>query len=146
MYPLLVWYERTLWLASLSSSPFVGTWYILAMPFIVQAGKGPILHLSESAIRDQRDGTFYQVNGNLITRVGRGPMFEILGERIRMTYGSYVLEVSSTHIRRPSGEIIAAIEGNLILPSRSAERFEFKGDFNTRERLAMIAVLFANNL
>ena len=116
--------------------------YVTRDIYVSQLGYGPVLRVYGEQIVDMRNNTYYRLQGNTVHKEGRGPIFEISGNRIRSAFGSYLYEISGDNINKVFGGFFASISGNTITKYDSSVIYQMSGSLNTRQILAIVALLF----
>ena len=112
--------------------------------YVKRVGYGPVLRVEEEEILDMRTNTYYRIEGNMVKRVGSGPLFEINGNSIRDAFGGYLFEISGGNVNKTFGGYFASINSGSIQVYDLSERYEITGSLNLKQQLAIVAILFAN--
>ena len=112
--------------------------------YVKRVGYGPVLRVEEEEILDMRTNTYYRIEGNMVKRVGSGPLFEINGNSIKNAFGGYLFEISGGNVNKTFGGYFASINSDSIQVYDLSERYEITGSLNLKQQLAVVAILFAN--
>ena len=62
--------------------------------YVKKVGYGSVLRIENNRILDMRTNTYYVIEENVINELGGGPVFEITGNSIKLSFGSYLYEIS----------------------------------------------------
>lgn len=110
--------------------------------YIKLVGSGPILRVEGDRIYDMRNNTYYYIQDNMVSQEGRGPVFEISGNRIRTAFGSYLYEISGGNVNKVFGGYFASIDSGKITKHDLSEIYEISGSLDLAQKLAVVALIF----
>ena len=110
--------------------------------YVKKVGYGSILRVTNEEIVDMRSNTYYRIEGNIVNQLGSGPVFEINGNKIKLTFGSYLYEISGSNVNKVFGGYYASINSGYIQTYDLQEKYELTDDFNLKQKLAIVALLF----
>lgn len=110
--------------------------------YVKKVGYGSILRITNEEIVDMWSNTYYRIEGNIVNQLGSGPVFEINGNKIKLAFGSYLYEISGSNINKVFGGYYASINSGYIQTYDLQEKYELTDDFNLKQKLAIVALLF----
>lgn len=112
--------------------------------YVKKIGEGPIIRISEEEILDMRSNTYYQIEDNYVKQMGYGPVFEFVGNRIKLAYGEHLLELTGSNIYKIYGGFYASISGGFLKTHDLSQQFEIPSNLNKYQILTIAALLFCN--
>lgn len=110
--------------------------------YVRKTGYGPVLRVTGSEILDMRSNTYYRIEGNMVKMSGSGPVYQISGNRIRAAFGGYLYEIFGDSVSKVYGGYYASFSGNILQTNDLSERYEMDGSLSTKQKLAVVALLF----
>ena len=129
-------------------SPFNGRHFcdiVRNMKSIKLIGRGPVLEINGTRIKNLVTSESYDINGSYISLVGNGPIYEIKGNAIKEVYGSYKLELNGNMLYSLTFGNIAEINGSFIRYMYGGNEYELPEGLTKLELLAIIAILFGKD-
>ena len=112
--------------------------------YVKKIGEGPILRISNKEILDMRSNIYYRIEDNYVKQMGYGPVFEIVGNRIKLAYGGYLFELSGSNINKVYGGFYASISGSFLKTLDLRQNYEIPTSLNKTQLLVVAALLFKN--
>ena len=91
-----------------------------------------------------RSNTYYRIDDNYVKQMGYGPVFEIVGNRIKLAYGGYLFELSGSNINKVYGGFYASISGSFLKKHDLSQNYEIPTSLNKTQLLVVAALLFKN--
>ena len=110
--------------------------------YVKRVGYGPVLRVEGSRILDMRSNTYYSIEGKILNENGRGPVYELSGDKVRIYSGRYLYELSGNNVNKVFGGFYASFSGNYLQTFDLKEKYEIDGSINKSQKLAVIALLF----
>lgn len=112
--------------------------------YVKEVGYGPVLRISEEEILDMRNNIYYRIEANLVKRSGYGPVFEIVGNKIKLAFGGYLYEISGSNVSKTFGGYYASFTGGYLQTHNLSNRYEVPSSLNLKQKLAIVAILFGS--